>query len=457
MPVIVNRPRRERDAQPSPAGIAAVDVAVLPRSLEGRLPMDFAYSPKVEALRELLRTFMDRHVVPRLGDWQREVEAGVWPPSMIEPLKEQARAEGLWNLFLPGLREDEPGSRLTNLEYAPLAEIMGRVYWASEIFNCSAPDTGNMELLHLFATPEQRARWLDPLLKGEIRSCFAMTEPDVASSDATNIATRIERQGEHYVIDGRKWFITNAADPRCEICILMGVTDPGAEPHRRHSMVLVPMATPGVKVVRNLPIMHHVAPEGHCEMRFADVRVPVANLLGEEGRGFALAQARLGPGRIHHCMRSIGQCELALELMCARAREREAFGKKLHEHGTVAEWIALSRMEIDQARLLVLRAAWLIDRHGNKAARTEVSTIKVVVPRLQTTVLSRAMQVYGATGLTPDTPLAFLWTWGRALRFIDGPDEVHLRTVARHEMRAQEPNHTRVADYLIPPERLAHG
>ena len=419
--------------------------------------MDFAYSPKVEALRELLRTFMDRHVVPRLGDWQREVEAGVWPPSMIEPLKEQARAEGLWNLFLPGLREDEPGSRLTNLEYAPLAEIMGRVYWASEIFNCSAPDTGNMELLHMFATPEQRERWLQPLLEGEIRSCFAMTEPDVASSDATNIATRIERQGEHYVIDGRKWFITNAADPRCEICILMGVTDPGAEPHRRHSMVLVPMATPGVKVVRNLPIMHHVAPEGHCEMRFADVRVPVANLLGEEGRGFALAQARLGPGRIHHCMRSIGQCELALELMCARAREREAFGKKLHEHGTVAEWIALSRMEIDQARLLVLRAAWLIDRHGNKAARTEVSTIKVVVPRLQTTVLSRAMQVYGATGLTPDTPLAFLWTWGRALRFIDGPDEVHLRTVARHEMRAQEPNHTRVADYLIPPERLAHG
>jgi acyl-CoA dehydrogenase len=419
--------------------------------------MDFAYSPKVEALREQLRAFMDRHVVSRLADWQREVDAGVWPPSMIEPLKEQARAEGLWNLFLPGLRDDEPGSRLTNLEYAPLAEIMGRVYWASEIFNCSAPDTGNMELLHLFATPEQRERWLDPLLRGEIRSCFAMTEPDVASSDATNIATRIERQGQHYVINGRKWFITNAADPRCEICILLGVTDPAGQPHGRHSMVLVPMATSGVKVVRNLPIMHHVAPEGHCEMRFEDVRVPVANLLGEEGQGFALAQARLGPGRIHHCMRSIGQCELALELMCARARERESFGKKLHEHGTVAEWIALSRMEIDQARLLVLRAAWLIDRHGNRAARTAVSTIKVVVPRLQTTVLSRAIQVYGAMGLTPDTPLAFLWTWGRALQFIDGPDEVHLRTVARHEMRAQEVNHARVADYLIPPERLAHG
>jgi acyl-CoA dehydrogenase len=318
--------------------------------------MDFAYSPKVEALREQLRAFMDARVVPRLADWQREVEAGAWPPSMIEPLKRQARAEGLWNLFLPGLREGEPGTRLTNLEYAPLAEIMGRVHWASEIFNCSAPDTGNMELLHLFATPEQRARWLDPLLDGAIRSCFAMTEPDVASSDATNIATRIERAGAHYVINGRKWFITNAGDPRCRICIVMGVTDPAAEAHRRHSMVLVPMDTPGVNVVRNLPVMHHVAPEGHCEMRFADVRVPVTNLLGEEGKGFALAQARLGPGRIHHCMRSIGQCELALELLCARARERQAFGKRLHEHGTVAEWIALSRMQIDQARLLVLRA-----------------------------------------------------------------------------------------------------
>jgi acyl-CoA dehydrogenase len=419
--------------------------------------MDFAYSPKVEALREQLRAFMDAHVVPRLADWQREVEAGVWPPSMIDPLKRQARAEGLWNLFLPGLREGEPGTRLTNLEYAPLAEIMGRIHWASEIFNCSAPDTGNMELLHLFATPEQRARWLEPLLDGAIRSCFAMTEPDVASSDATNIATRIERQGGQYVINGRKWFITNAADPRCRICIVMGVTDPAAEAHRRHSMVLVPMDTPGVIVVRNLPVMHHVAPEGHCEMRFADVRVPVTNRLGEEGKGFALAQARLGPGRIHHCMRSIGQCELALELMCARARERQAFGKKLHEHGTVAEWIALSRMEIDQARLLVLRAAWLIDRHGNKAARTDVSMIKVVVPRLQTAVLSRAMQVYGAMGLTPDTPLAFLWTWGRALQFVDGPDEVHLRTVARHEMRAQEPNHVRAADYLLAPEVRRRG
>jgi acyl-CoA dehydrogenase len=419
--------------------------------------MDFAYSPKVEDLRTRLGGFMDRRVVPQIGAWQHEVEAGAWPPSMIEPLKAAARAEGLWNLFLPGLRDDEPGTRLSNLEYAPLAEIMGRVMWASELFNCSAPDTGNMELLHMFASPEQRAQWLVPLLEGEIRSCFAMTEPDVASSDATNIRTGIARDGDHYVISGRKWFITNAADPRCKICILMGVTDPDCEPHARHSMVLVPMDSPGVEVVRNLPIMHHTAPEGHCEMLFREVRVPVANLLGEEGRGFALAQARLGPGRIHHCMRSIGQCELALELMCARAHEREAFGRKLHEHGTVAEWIALSRMEIDQARLLVLRAAWLIDRHGNKAARTDVSTIKVVVPRLQTAVLSRAMQVYGAMGLTPDTPLAFLWSWGRALQFVDGPDEVHLRTIARHEMRAQQQNHARAADYLTPPEALRRG
>ena len=350
--------------------------------------MDFAYSPKVEALRAELQAFMDERVVPLIGAWQREVEAGVWPPSVIEPLKARARGQGLWNLFLPGLRDDEPGTRLTNLDYAPLAEIMGRVVWASEIFNCSAPDTGNMELLHLFATPAQRERWLLPLLDGKIRSCFAMTEPDVASSDATNIRTSIRRDGDRYVINGRKWFITNAADPRCALCIVMGVTDPDADPHARHSMVLVPMDTAGVEVVRNLPIMHHTAPEGHCEMRFSDVSVPVANLLGEQGRGFALAQARLGPGRIHHCMRSIGQCELALELMCARARERATFGKKLHEHGPVAEWIALSRQEIDQARLLVLRAAWRIDRDGNRAARNDVAMIKVVVPRLQTTVLS---------------------------------------------------------------------
>jgi acyl-CoA dehydrogenase len=423
-------------------------------ALEDPSAMDFAYSPKVEELRSRLLGFMDEHVVPQIPAWQREVEAGAWPPSMIEPLKARAKAEGLWNLFLPGLKEDEPGTRLANLEYAPLAEIMGRVFWASEIFNCSAPDTGNMELLHLFATPAQRERWLKPLLAGEIRSCFAMTEPDVASSDATNIRTEIRREGEHYVINGRKWFITGAADPRCKLCIVLGVTDPGAERHARHSMVLVPMEEPGLEVVRNLPIMHHLAPEGHCELRFENVRVPADSLLGAEGKGFALAQARLGPGRIHHCMRSIGQCELAQELTCARAREREAFGRKLHEHGTVAEWIALSRMEIDQARLLVLRAAWMLDRYGNKAARNEVSLIKVVVARLQTTVLNRAMQVFGAMGLTPDTPLAFLWSWGRALQFIDGPDEVHLRNIARHEMRAHEANTERAQAHLTPPGRL---
>ena len=416
--------------------------------------MDFAYTPEVEALRRRVRAFMDHHVVPQIGAWQRDAEAGIWPPTVIEPLKARAKAEGLWNLFLPALAEDEPGTRLTNLQYAPLAEIMGRVFWASEVFNCSAPDTGNMELLHMFATAAQREAWLAPLMRGEIRSCFAMTEPDVASSDATNIRTRVRREGDSYVINGRKWFITGAADPRCRICILMGVTDPDGAPHERHSMVLVPMATPGVTVVRNLPIMHHTAPEGHCEVRFDHVRVPVANLLGEEGKGFALAQARLGPGRIHHCMRSIGQCELALELMCARAREREAFGRRLHEHGTVAEWIALSRMEIDQARLLVLRAAWMIDRYGNRAARNEVSLIKVLVARLQTTVLNRAMQVFGAMGLTPDTPLALLWSWGRALQFIDGPDEVHLRNIARHEMRAQEANTERAKAHLTMPGRL---
>ena len=419
--------------------------------------MEFSYSSRVVDLRTRLMAFMEQHVVPAIPAWEHEVSKGAFPPSMIEPLKEEAKAHGLWNLFLPGLEEHEPGTQLSNLYYAPLAEVMGRVFWASELFNCSAPDTGNMELLHMFASDAQRERWLLPLLNGDIRSCFAMTEPEVASSDATNIETRIERDGDSYVISGRKWFITGAADPRCKLCICLGVTDPGAEPHSRHSMVLVPMDSPGLTVVRNLPIMHHTAPEGHCELTFDQVRVPADHLLGEEGKGFALAQARLGPGRIHHCMRSIGQCELALELMCKRASEREAFGKKLQDHGTVAEWIALSRMEIDQARLLVLRAAWLIDKDGNRAARNDVSMIKVVVPRLQTRVIDRAMQVFGAMGLTPDTPLAFLWTWGRALQFIDGPDEVHLRAVARREVKAQAERANDPYRYCTPPERLAEG
>jgi acyl-CoA dehydrogenase len=417
--------------------------------------MDFAYSSKAEELRRRLKAFMEKHVVPAIPAWQQEVAAGVYPPSIMAPLKAEARSAGLWNLFLPALGEDEPGTGLSNLDYAPLAEIMGRVEWASEVFNCSAPDTGNMELLHMFATEAQREAWLLPLLNGEIRSCFAMTEPAVASSDATNISTRIERDGDDYVITGRKWFITGAMDPRCRICICLGVTDPDGEPHARHSMVLVPMDTPGVTVKRNLPIMHHLEPAGHVELIFDQVRVPRSNLLGEEDKGFALAQARLGPGRIHHCMRSIGQCELAVELMCQRAEARETFGRKLHEHGTVAEWIALSRMEIDQARLLVLRAAWLIDQEGNRAARNEVSLIKVVVPRLQTRVLDRAMQVFGAMSLTNDTPLASLWSFGRALRFIDGPDEVHLRTVARRELKRQAASGEDPSRYCLPPERLA--
>jgi acyl-CoA dehydrogenase len=326
--------------------------------------------------------------------------------------------------------------RLSNMEYAPLAEIMGRVPWASEVFNCSAPDTGNIELLHLAASPEQARQWLTPLLEGAIRSCFAMSEPDVASSDATNICTRIQRDGDDYVINGRKWFITGALHPACRLAIVMGVSNdaPDAPAHQRHSMILVPMDAPGVEIVRNMPVMAHLAIDGHCEMVFRNVRVPAANLLGTEDGGFALAQARLGPGRVHHCMRTIGQCELALELMCERALERMAFGRHLSDFANVQDWIGHSRVEIDQARLLVLRAAWLMDQQGNAAARVDVSAIKLVAAQLQTRVLDRAMQIFGAIGLTPDTPLAALWSWGRALRFLDGPDEVHLRTVARHEL-----------------------
>ncbi len=400
--------------------------------------MDFSYSERTGQLRRQVQDFMDRYVIPSIPDWQREVAAGNPHPALVEDLKTLARDEGLWNLFLPSLRDDEPGQPLSNLEYAPLAEIMGRVVWASEVFNCSAPDTGNMEILHLFGTPEQRERWLDPLLRGEIRSCFAMTEPDVASSDANNIQTSIARDGGDYVINGRKWFISGAAHPRCTVSIVMGVTDPQGEPHRRQSMVIVPMDTPGVEVIRNIPVMNHVSVEGHCEIVYRNVRVPVANVIREEGAGFAIAQARLGPGRIHHCMRSIGQSELALELMCERAAERKTFGRYLHQHANVAEWIALSRIEIEQARLLVLKAAWMIDRHGAKEAAREIAMIKALVPRMQTAVCERAMQVHGAMGLGPDTPLPILWMWGRILRLADGPDEVHLRTIARQEMNAAQ-------------------
>ena len=421
--------------------------------------MDFGDSPRAQALKAQVQRFMQDLILPSHRDWLRWSDAGAYPLDVIEPLKARARAAGLWNLFLPGLRDDEPGTRLSNLEYAPLAEIMGRVPWASEVFNCSAPDTGNIELLQLFATPAQRAQWLLPLMEGTMRSCFAMSEPDVASSDPTNLGTRIARDGEHWVLNGRKWFITGAAHPQCRLAIVMGVSDaaPDAPAHRRHSLLLVPMDAPGLEIVRNIPVMQHQAIEGHCELVFRDVRVPASHLLGAAGEGFAMAQARLGPGRVHHCMRTIGQCELALELMAERALERMAFGRHLSDFANVQDWIAWSRLEIDQARLLVLRAAWRMDTEGNAAARTDVSAIKVVAAQLQTRVIDRAMQVFGAVGLTPDTPLAALWSWGRALRFMDGPDEVHLRAVAREELRRSRAHRGENVLHLqrwMPPESL---
>ncbi len=416
--------------------------------------MNFAYSERTLALMTQLRGFMERYIVPRIPEWHRAVAAGDYPPPFMADLKALAREEGLWNLFLPGLREDEPGTGLSNLEYAPLAEIMGRIHWASEVFNCNAPDTGNMELLHLFATDAQYQRWLLPLLNGEIRSAFAMTEPDVPSSDASNIQTLIRRDGDHYVINGRKWFITNAAHPDCAFLIVMGKTNPDADSHRQQSMVIVPFDTPGVELVRNIPVMNHVTAEGHCELLLRNVRVPVENLLGNEGDGFMMAQARLGPGRVHHCMRAIGMAELALELMVDRAQERKTFGRYLHQHGSISEWIARSRMEIEQARLLVLKTAWMIDQVGARKARREIAMIKAVVPAMLGGVVDRAMQVFGAMGLTPDTPLADLWTSARSLRIADGPDEVHLRSIARLEIDDSAERRGSSSDYLTPPDVL---
>jgi acyl-CoA dehydrogenase len=401
--------------------------------------MDFEFSAKSLRIQAELKAFIAEHLAPRDDERKRCEEEGVFPLPFIDALKDKARAQGLWNLFLPGLKPDEPGTQMSNLDYAPCAEIMGRLPWSSEVFNCSAPDTGNMELLHLSATPAQKEQWLTPLLEGRIRSSFAMTEPDVASSDATNIRTRIERDGGDWVINGRKWFISNAADPRTKIFIVMGQTSPErAEAYRRQSMVLVPRETPGITVVRNPPVMHERHAQGHCEILFENVRVPAGNILGEEGGGFALAQARLGPGRIHHCMRALGASELALALMVERALGRRTFGQALAEHGTIREWIALSRIEIEQARLLVLKAAWLMDKYGNKAARREVSLIKVIVPRIEVQIANRAMQTFGAKGLTQDTPLPDIWTHGRYLQIVDGPDEVHLRSIARGEIRDVE-------------------
>ena len=337
------------------------------------------------------------------------------------------------------------------MEYAPLAELMGAVPWSAEVFNCNAPDTGNMELLHMFATPEQYETWLKPLLNGEIRSAFAMTEPDVASSDATNITTSIRREGDEYVINGRKWFITNACHPNCRLLIVMGKTDPDADRHQQQSMVIVDRDTPGVEILRSPTILNMHDPEGHAEIVFRNVRVPATNLLGEEGSGFALAQARLGPGRIHHCMRSIGAAEMALSLMVERAQERKTFGKYLSDQGVIREWIAKSRLEIEQARLLTLKAAWKIDKEGAKAARNEIALIKVVAPNVHAEVTDRAMQVFGAMGMTPDTPLADSYTWARALRYADGPDEVHLQAIARTEIKAS--NRGMSAQWLTPPDR----
>ena len=412
--------------------------------------MDFEIFPHAAQLRASLQRFMDDLVLPSLPDWHRYADAGVYPLDVIEPLKERAQALGLWNLFLPGLREDQPGTRLCHLDYAPLAETMGRVPWAAEVFNCSAPDSGNIELLQLFADAAQSKRWLEPLLRGTIRSCFAMSEPDVASSDPTQLQTRIAREGDTLVINGRKWFITGAAHPNCELIVVMGVDASAAadDAHQRHSIVLLPLSTPGVVVERNIPMLDHQALDGHCEIVLRDVRVPVDHLLGAAGAGFSMAQARLGPGRVHHAMRSIGQCELALELMCERALERRAFGARIADLANVQDWIALSRVEIDQARLLVLHAAWRMDRDGTAAARVDSAAIKLVTARLQTQVLDRAIQVFGAMGLSPDTPLARLWSWGRALRILDGPDEVHLRSIARAELGRAKTRRAALAPYL---------
>jgi acyl-CoA dehydrogenase len=426
--------------------------------------MDFAHSPKAQALNQRLEAFLQRYLLPYNPAWHRAVQDGLYPPSFLEDLKSLAREEGLWNLFLPGLKAGEPGTRLSNLDYAPLAETMGRLPWAAEVFNCSAPDTGNIELLHRFASAPQHAQWLTPLLEGQIRSAFAMSEPDVASSDPTNLQTTVRREGDQLVVRGRKWFITGAAHPQCRLLIVMCRNDdePGAhpdapEPHHRHSLVLVPLATPGVQVLRNIAVLHHHAPEGHCEILLREVRVPAENLLGGWGDGFAMAQARLGPGRIHHCMRTIGQCELALALATERTLERQAFGKYLADYSNVQDWIAESRIEIDQARLLVLHAAWLLDQGeatSVKATRAQIAAIKVVAARLQTRVVDRAMQVFGAMGLSPDTPLAQFWTWGRALHLMDGPDEVHLRSVARHELAQARTRMGASSAWFTTPEQL---
>jgi acyl-CoA dehydrogenase len=395
--------------------------------------VDFEHSAKAQDYLGRLQDFMDTKVFPAEHEYE-EYRRKMGPedhtlPPVVEELKEEARSRGLWNLFLPDV------SGLTNVEYAALAEVTG---WSSHIapeaINCDAPNTGNMEVLHMFGTAEQKSQWLQPLMEGQIRSAFAMTEPDVASSDATNISTRIEKDGDDYVINGRKWWISGAADPRCKIMIVMGKTDPEESPHRQQSMILVPMDTAGVENVRPLPVFGYQDQHGHNELRFTDVRVPASNLIAGEGDGFMIAQARLGPGRIHHCMRSIGAAERALKLMCERATSRVAFGQEIARQGVVREAIAESRMEIEMARLLTLKTAWMIDKYGAKGARSEIAAIKVIAPRVALNVIDRAIQVHGGGGVSDDFPLARMWAGMRTLRIADGPDAVHLRTVARQEL-----------------------
>jgi acyl-CoA dehydrogenase len=402
--------------------------------------MDFAHSQLARQYLGRLQDFMDEHVLPAetVYEAQRaELAAAGRPhalPGVVEELKAEARSRGLWNLFLPDAQD--PAHGLSVLDYAPLAELTG---WSPEIApeatNCAAPDTGNMEILHRFGSAEQKRRWLAPLLAGEIRSAFAMSEPEVASSDARNIRTSIVRDGAEYVVNGRKWWTTGALDNRCRVLVVMGRTDPEADAYRQQSMLLVPMDAPGVEVVRNIEVFGYADQHGHAEVTFTDVRVPASNLLGEEGSGFAIAQARLGPGRIHHCMRALGMAERALRLMTDRATDRVAFGRPLAHQGVVQEWIATSRIEIEQARLLTLKAAWMIDTAGAKGARTEIAAIKVVAPRVALAVVDRAIQTFGGAGVSPDTPLAAMWAGLRSLRIADGPDEVHLRDIARLELK----------------------
>src|SRR5437773_2280906 len=396
--------------------------------------MEFDYSPKVQVLQKRLQQFMNDNIYPNEQRFDAEVAEGDrWQPTrVVEELKAKAKAADLWNLFLP---ESGHGAGLTNTEYAPLCEIMGRVLWASEVFNCSAPDTGNMEVLERYGTQEQKKQWLEPLLEGKIRSAFAMTEPAVASSDATNIEARIERQGDEYVINGRKWWTSGAGDPRCKVYIFMGKTDPDAPRHSQQSMVVVPADTPGITILRPLNVFgYDDAPHGHMEVDFKNVRVPVGNILLGEGRGFEIAQGRLGPGRIHHCMRLIGLAERALELMVKRATKRVAFGRPVSDQGVTRERIAEARCMIDQARLLTLKAAWMMDVAGNKTAKAEIAMIKVVAPSMACKVIDWAMQVHGGGGMCQDFPLASFYTQARTLRFADGPDEVHRNAIAKLEI-----------------------